>query len=92
MRSIRQDTRAAIVALHAEMTYGELAAHLGLESSISATLSRIARGVSVSAPMENKVRVALGLAPSHRKRYWRPCLPATLTDDQKARIWKIANE
>ncbi len=46
----------------------------------------------MSANRERRMRIALGLAPSHRPRYWRPCLPATLTDDQKARIWKIAKE
>lgn len=30
--------------------------------------------------------------PRKRPRYWRPCLPATLTDDQKARIMAIAKE
>lgn len=30
--------------------------------------------------------------PRSRPRYWRPCLPVTLTDDQRRRILEIASE
>lgn len=46
----------------------------------------------MSANRERRMRIALGLAPSHRKRYWRPCLPATLTQEQRAQIMAIAKE
>ena len=48
---------------------------------------------SVSLHRERRICDALGIEPpTPRKRYYRPCLPTTLTDDQKRRIMEVANE
>ena len=46
----------------------------------------------MSAKRERRLRLALGLEPSTRPCYYRPCLPATLTPEQRAQVRAYALE
>ena len=44
----------------------------------------------MSAERERRMCEALGIDVPKRKPYWRPCLPATLTTEQRAQVVALA--
>lgn len=44
----------------------------------------------MSLDRERRLLKALGIDAPKRKRYWRPCLPATLTTEQRAQVVALA--
>ena len=44
----------------------------------------------MSLRRERKMRIALGFEPPQRPRYWRPCLPMTLTPEQRKEVVRFA--
>ena len=43
-------------------------------------------GKPMSLRRERRMCAELGIAMPQRPRYWRPCLPATLTPEQRAQV------
>jgi len=44
----------------------------------------------MSLERERRMCAALGIRPRYRTRYWRPCLPASLTPEQRAQVAELA--
>jgi len=44
----------------------------------------------MSLERERRMCAALGIRPRYRTRYWRPCLPASLTPEQRAQVVELA--
>ena len=53
-------------------------------------LSDATNGKSMSINRERRLCAHMGIEPPQRKPYWRPCLPATLTHEQRAQVLALA--
>jgi hypothetical protein len=53
-------------------------------------LADVRNGKPMSAERERRMCDALGIEAPTRKPYWRPCLPATLTTEQRAQVVALA--
>lgn len=57
---------------------------------LNAALSDCYHGKPMSIERERRMCEALGIDAPQRKPYWRPCLPATLTTEQRAQVVALA--
>jgi hypothetical protein len=76
-------TKAQIAALSAKPTK---------PSWLKLAISDALHGKPMSAKRERRLRLVLGLEASTRTHYYRPCLPVTLTHDQRQRVVAFALE
>ena len=69
-------------------------ARLGAKPTKPAWLKLAIRDALNDKPMslerERRMCAALGIRPRYRTRYWRPCLPASLTPEQRAQVVELA--
>lgn len=80
-------------AYKASGTWRRLADDLGVPDSYIVMMYDATRDRAAwSRARENDMRQVLGLPPLTRRRYWRPCLPASLTPDQRRQVLDYVEE
>ena len=87
MRTCNETTKAQIMALDPKTIK-----HPPHSAATVAAVWDALHDRPMSAKRERRLRLALGLEPSTRPCYYRPCLPATLTPEQRAQVRAYALE
>ena len=87
MRTCTETTKAQIVALDPKTIK-----HPPHSAATVAAVWDALHDRPMSVKRERRLRLALGLEASPRRRYHRPCLPATLTPEQRAQVRAYALE